>query len=299
LASVATTTPAFTSGPPVTTPDGVDIATYELGGQGPPLLLCHATGFHALVWLPLARQLRDQFRCVAFDARGHGCSGKAPGGTYEWGGFALDVKAVIEGLGLEQPRAVGHSAGGAALVLAEEARPGTLRSMYCYEPVVPQAGAASVPGRAEAMAESTRRRREVFAGRDEAYAHYLNKPPFSELAPDAVRAYVDYGFEDLADGTVRLRCRKEDEATIYEMALHHGAFERLGEVTCQVRIVCGGTLPHFGPDQIAAMAARLPAGQIEILPGLGHFGPMQRPDVVALSIADAFDAMDAPTRDGP
>jgi pimeloyl-ACP methyl ester carboxylesterase len=291
------TTEAFTSGPRVTTTDGVEIATYDLGGTGPPLLLCHATGFHALVWLALAPLLRDRFHCVAFDARGHGRSGKAPSGNYQWGGFALDVKAAIEGVGLEQPRAVGHSCGGAALLLAEEAWPGLVRSMYCYEPVVSPVGAGSVHGRANAMADSTRRRREVFAGRDEAYTNFRNKAPFSELAPDAVRAYVDHGFEDLADGRVRLRCRKEDEAAIYEMALQHSAFERLGEVTCPVTIVCGGTVPHFGPDQIAAVAARLPAAEIEILPGMGHFGPMQRPAEVAASIANAFDTMDALTRD--
>ncbi|MBV8692532.1 MAG: alpha/beta hydrolase, partial [Actinobacteria bacterium] len=26
--------------------DGVQVAAYELGGSGPPLLLSHATGFH-------------------------------------------------------------------------------------------------------------------------------------------------------------------------------------------------------------------------------------------------------------
>ena len=251
----------FSIGPRVTTSDGVDIATYDLGGDGPPLLLAHATGFHGRVWLPVAEALRSRFRCVAFDARGHGDSGKAPDGDYDWRGFADDTVAVIDGLGLGRPRAVGHSSGGAALLLAEEARPGTFASLYCYEPVVPRVEdrpASPAPVATEAvapepvapdsnlLAAGARRRREVFASRDAAFANYVAKPPFNRFDPDCLLAYVRYGFDDLADGTVRLRCRGEDEARVYEMAVRHRGFQHLDLVTCPVTLACGGADAHFG-----------------------------------------------------
>ena len=38
--------------------DGVVLALHDLGVDGPPLLLCHATGFHGRVWAPLGRRAR-------------------------------------------------------------------------------------------------------------------------------------------------------------------------------------------------------------------------------------------------
>jgi pimeloyl-ACP methyl ester carboxylesterase len=294
-AVTATSGRAFTVGPRAQSSDGVGVATYELGGDGPPLLLAHATGFHALVWLPLAAHLRQRFRCIGFDLRGHGASDKDPSGTYDWHGFAVDTLAVVDELGLGRVSAVGHSCGGAALLLAEQAEPGRFRSLYCWEPVVFE---PEVPGpldetqplSAKTLAPSARRRREVFPSRDEAYANYLNKPPFSTFDPAAVRVYVDYGFEDLDDGTVRLRCRGEDEARIYEAAPHHGAWSKLGLVETPTTLACGGPAAHIGVDSITAMAARMPRARTEAFEDLDHFGPLERPAAVAASIIAAIDA---------
>ena len=58
----------------VTSPDGVRLAVHDLGGDGPPLLLSHATGFHGHVFAPLAAALSARFHCWAIDYRGHGSS---------------------------------------------------------------------------------------------------------------------------------------------------------------------------------------------------------------------------------
>lgn len=52
--------------------DGVQLATYDLGGDGPPLVMAHATGFCAGVLSPLASHLADRFHCWAYDGRGTG-----------------------------------------------------------------------------------------------------------------------------------------------------------------------------------------------------------------------------------
>lgn len=290
----------FVVGPRARTSDGVEIATYDLGGDGPPIVFAHATGFHGRAWLPVASRLTPQYRCVAFDARGHGNSGKAPGGNYDWNGLSLDVLAVMDELRLERPLAVGHSCGGAVLLLAEEAEPGTFSSLFCYEPVVPPLDEADRirpewPGNGNPMADVARRRKEVFPSRQAAYANYRSKPPFSHFVREAVHAYVEWGFEDLPDGSIRLRCRAEDEARTYEMALHHEAFLHLHRVACPVTLACGGPTSHFGPEAIGAMAERVPRARTEILPTLGHFGPMEDPDEIAESIARAFAGLTSET----
>ena len=89
-------------------------------------MLLHATGFHGRCWLPLAPALTDHFSVWSIDQRGHGSSGKAPDRRYDdWTYFVDDLFAVLDSLGLEGWRGVGHSLGGAVLLLAEQRQPGT------------------------------------------------------------------------------------------------------------------------------------------------------------------------------
>ena len=39
--------------------DGVALALHDLGGEGPPVLLCHPTGFLGMTWAPVGAALRD------------------------------------------------------------------------------------------------------------------------------------------------------------------------------------------------------------------------------------------------
>ena len=280
--------------PVATTEDGLPVAWYELAGNGDPLLFAHATGFHGKAFAPLAAALAHRFRSVAFDERGHGDTPTPPDGVFDWQGFALDVRAVLDGAGLDRPFAFGHSAGGAAIVLAELARPGTFRAIYCYEPIIPpdalMANAPAPPGgttRANPLAAGARRRRDVFPSKDAAYDNYASKPPMATFHPDALRAYVDHGFEAFGDG-VRLKCRPESEAKTYEMASRHGAFYRLGELRCPVTIAWGEHTTSLFPGAFQLQVKQLTAGRGERLDGLGHFGPFEAPDVVAASILRAF-----------
>lgn len=273
----------------VRTADGVEIAVHELGGDGPPLLLAHATGLHGLVFRPLADRLARRFRCVSPDLRGHGDSQRPPDGDFAWQGFARDVLAVVDGLDLDRPVGMGHSAGGAVLLLAEQARPGTFAALYCFEPVVIPADPPLGRDRHNPLADAARRRRREFPSRRHAYDNYASKPPLEVLDPAALRAYVEYGFADLAGGGVGLKCRPEDEAAIFELGSAHPAYGSLDTVGCPVMVACGADTEAFGPAVAAQQAAPLPQGRTEVLPGVGHFGPLEDPASVAASICRFVD----------
>jgi pimeloyl-ACP methyl ester carboxylesterase len=273
--------------------DGVPVAYTDLGGaaERPPLLFAHATGFHGHVWRPVARRLEDAFRLFTFDERGHGDTPPSEDGQ-SWHGFARDALAVVDATGIDRPFGVGHSAGGAALILAELERPGTFSALWCFEPILPPAMpsmAAASPTNTNPLAAGARRRREVFPSKDAAYDNYASKPPFEVLDPEALRAYVDFGFDELADGTVRLKCRGEVEARTYEMAGGHHAVERLGELRCPVTFASGGrTDTMFSGEYLERLAEAVPHGRTEVFGDLGHFGPLQDPDAIAASIRRAF-----------
>ena len=143
------------------------------------------------------------------------------------------------------------------------------------------------------MVAAARRRRAVFASRDEAYDNYASKPPLDLLAPEALRAYVDHGFVDRADGTVELKCDPEHEARIFEGGRWQDTFGRLGEIACPVLVMAGSPMGN-PPGLIAPVVAdALPHGRLTVLDDLTHFGPMQDPGSVArhiLAFADEIGA---------
>lgn len=265
--------------------DGVEVAVHDLGGSGTAVLLAHATGFHGAVWGPLADQLPDVW-AVAPDLRGHGDTPAPVGGALAWSGFADDVLSVVDELGLDRPVGVGHSKGGAALVLAEERRPGTFRALYLFEPVIfpgppPGPGGAPVDN---PLAAGARRRRPAFPSRAAALDNYAGKPPFNALAAEVLAAYVEHGLADQPDGSARLKCEPEVEATVYEGGLVHDAFAHLDRVRCPV-VVARGRLDPFGPAAVSeSLVAALPDGRLETFDDLGHFGPLEQPAEVAASI---------------
>lgn len=276
----------------VTTSDAVVIAVYDLGGVGPPVVLAHASGFHGRVWRPMAASLATSFHCLSFDLRGHGDSGLPANLDFDWHGFARDVLAVVDGLGLEAPLGVGHSAGGTALLLAEEDRPGTFAALYCYEPVVVPVDPPLGRDSHSWLAAAARKRRDEFGSRREAYDNYASKPPLSHLSPAALAEYVDHGFEE-ADGRIRLKCRPEHEALVAELASDHDCFSRLHRIACPVMLARGGRSEGVGHAH-EAVAGRLPDARMEVLSGLSHFGPMQDPEAVAASIERFFTASGSP-----
>jgi pimeloyl-ACP methyl ester carboxylesterase len=268
----------------VTSADGVGLVVHDLGGGGRPLLLSHATGFHGCVLAPLAGELAGEFHCWSLDYRGHGDSDDPSTDIGDWSRFGDDAVAVADALELEGALGFGHSMGGAALLMAELARPGTFAGLVLFEPIAfPRDPDRAVDGPTP-MVEAARRRRTVFADRDEAFVNYAGKPPLDLLTPAALRAYVDHGFVDRPDGTVELKCDPEHEARIFEGGAEQDLFDRLGGVACPVLVLTGrfeGNPPgELGP----VVADALPNGQALTLPQLSHFGPMEDPAAVAAEI---------------
>jgi len=256
-----------------------------------PALLAHPTGFHGRIWAPVADRLVARGRRVwSFDFRGHGDS-DAPdpsGDEYSWDGFASDVLAVVDHLGLAGDPALlacGHSKGAAALLLGEATQPGTFPYIWAYEPIVfPDPGA--MPEDNFAMANRARKRRNEWASIDEAYEAYASKPPLNVMAPEALRAYVEYGLRDRGDGVFELKCRPEVEARVYSMAPLNRVWTVLLEVESKVVIACGKSSTDIGPTLAERIARRLPNARVEVWPGRGHFGPQEDPDAAAASILD-------------
>jgi pimeloyl-ACP methyl ester carboxylesterase len=277
--------------------DGVVVAVHDLAGSDgadrPVLLVAHATGFHGHAYLPLAAALAPRFHTVAFDFRGHGATPLAPGWEVVWAGYGDDAlaaaEAVAAGSGVRPLVGFGHSMGGTGLLLAARRRPELFGLLVLFEPIVPPIEAVDAPPDSHPVRDlvaATRRRRTLFPSIDAALANYASKPPMSSFDPDALDAYVRYGFFPDVDGAgVRLKCDPELEAGTFLAGTTQRTWELLGDITVPV-VIASGRVEDGGPSRFAqAVADELPHGTFVELPELDHFGPMTHPRLIAEFVA--------------
>ncbi|MDP9101531.1 MAG: alpha/beta hydrolase [Actinomycetota bacterium] len=92
---------------------GASLATRDYGGGGPALVLMHGAGMDQGSLEPLSRRLRESFRVVTFDFRGHGRTSQAP---WTLASAVSDLTTVTAGYGLAAPAVGGHSLGGMVAV---------------------------------------------------------------------------------------------------------------------------------------------------------------------------------------
>jgi pimeloyl-ACP methyl ester carboxylesterase len=90
--------------------NGVTIG-YEARGTGPPVVFLHAFPLNRTMWTPQAAALSGRFRTITIDMRGLGES-DAPYWRYSLEQYAIDIKAVLTQLGVENAVFVGLSLGG-------------------------------------------------------------------------------------------------------------------------------------------------------------------------------------------
>jgi pimeloyl-ACP methyl ester carboxylesterase len=269
----------------VASTDGVTVAVHDLGGKGEPFLICHATGFHGYAYAPMAERLAERHHVWALDFRGHGDTAAPDNGRFDWNGMADDLRAVIKELTSSPLAVFGHSMGGAVSVLVEHRTPGTLKSAYLYEPiVVPTSG--EMPLGANPMSEIARHRRPAFPSKAEALMRYASRPPLNSLQAAALAAYVEHGFTDEPDGTVRLKCRPEYEAATFE-ATGKATVELAAEVLTPTTVAVGHVEGDWGPALFApALVEAMPNATLQRFDMLGHFGPLQDPGAIARAILE-------------
>ncbi|MDE2688733.1 MAG: alpha/beta hydrolase [Chloroflexota bacterium] len=83
----------------------------DWNGDGPPILALHGLASSAHWYDIVAPLLRDRYRIVAPDQRGHGQTTQASNG-YGWHSVASDAVGLLDLLGIEKAIVFGHSWGG-------------------------------------------------------------------------------------------------------------------------------------------------------------------------------------------
>jgi pimeloyl-ACP methyl ester carboxylesterase len=113
------------------------LAYYDSGtgtAGEPPIVLLHGATFRAEDWENIFPRLATRYRVIAYDARGHGKSGRAA--SYDIGSFADDLLRIIDLAGGAPAIVIGHSLGGATALVAAAKKPAAIKALVLEDPVV-------------------------------------------------------------------------------------------------------------------------------------------------------------------
>ena len=267
---------------------GDSVITYlDYGGDGPALVLLHATGFLPWLWHPVAAALSQRCRVIAPYMCDHREEDPHQGGL-KWITLAEDLAVLCDVLGLERPFMAGHSMGGTLATLAVGLFGLEAAALSLIEPIfLPQEfygldiGVDDHP-----LASKAIRRRNGWQDREEAVGYLRSKPLFAEWDDQVLDLYIQYGMEQGAAGGLVLACSPLREAALFMGSIHTDPWPLLPEVTCPVLVIEGSGSENRAYIDLQKAAALFPAGRHVMVEGAGHLIPMEKPAVVADLLRD-------------
>lgn len=280
------------------------VSYYEWGpAEGRPLLMIHATGFHARVWdqtiAHLPGPLRAGLRILSVDQRGHGQS-TTPGPITDWRQPPRDVKALIEHLDLKGIVGVGHSMGGHNLTQLCAQMPDRFDALVLFDPVIrpPESyGVQMPPPFDKAETHPIARRRADWPSVEAFYDRLKDHSPYSLWDTGALWDYCRHGLLPKGDG-FELACPGLIEASVYVSSSSAPLDAEIAAITQPVTVVRakqggaldGGKMDFSISPTWPALADHFHNGRDIFRPELSHFIPMQDPAFTAAIIAEALQA---------
>ncbi len=259
-------------------------------GHGQTIVLIHGLASNCRIWDLAAPILSEGFRVVALDQRGHGESFK-PNTGYDFATVISDLDGFIEELGIVSPLIVGHSWGGDVALEYAVAYPDKAKGL-CFV----DGGVIEISARTDWTLEDAKREMapplwdgvtlEAFGARLRSRGVAMGNPRIEDI--------VMGNFETLENGTIMSKLSRENHLRIIEALWDHRPSELYPSVGCPTLLMPARQKGHDPtPDRrfrreeaIARAESLIPKAKTVWMEDSIHDVPIQRPELVAATIAD-------------
>ncbi len=239
-------------------------------GDGPPVVLLHGFACGKRMWRHQIRALKQRFRVIAYDQRGHGLT-DAPSAAQRYSAslLARDLVGVLDALKIERAALVGFSLGGGPALALAAGKPERVSHL-----VLADVGAgADDPIKLESMARR--------------WGDLIRRGDVEELLCDMLRSEL---FKVYARRNLRRRNHMAAligatpidglRFTLSEVLAKRKSLFRLTGILKSIQVP---TLVMVGQhDYVCSKAARLiaqtiPDAMLKIIDNCGHMSPLERP----------------------
>ena len=250
--------------------NGQSIHYEDSGGDGEAIVFSHGFFMSGGMFEPQVQALKDRYRCITWDERGHGETVTSPDPFTYWDS-ADDLFGLLDHLGIEKAVLAGMSQGGFLSIRAALARPERVRALILID---------SQPGPENP---------DTLEGYNQLIAAWTAPGGPPQEVVDTVSAIIlGAGFDDhrwmeaartMEPGTVN---------QIYEtLTTRDDVTPRLGEIGIPVLVLHGDQDAAISVDVARAYVTQLPDGELVEVEGAGHAANLTHPEPTNAAI-EAF-----------
>lgn len=251
----------------------------ERSGAGPCALLIHGTGASAHSWAGLRPVLAEDWDVVAVDLPGHGFTRPKGRFTPTLANVAAALSQFVKALDVSPALIVGHSAGAAIMIdMIARAAATPIAAVSVNGALAPFEGPAAFvfPFMARSLALNPFVPHFfASAARDRRNVARMIEQTGSTIPPEAIDQYQ------------ALLSQSTHVAGALRMMAHWDLTQimvMLGDVETPALFIAGENDKAVSPKISLEAAARAPAGEFKLMPGLGHLAHEEDPAAVAAQI---------------
>jgi 3-oxoadipate enol-lactonase len=244
--------------------NGVD-TYYELHGKSgaPWLAFSHSLACNLHMWDGQVEALKNRFRILVYDTRGHGRS-SAPAGAYTLEMMADDLRALLSHLDIQRPHFVGLSMGGmigqtfalkypaifASLTLADTTSRYPAEAAPLWQERIRTAESKGM----QPLVQATLERWFTEAFRK-------NHPEQVRKIGESILATPVAGYAGCCNAIPKIN-----------------ATARLKEIKCRALVICGEQDPGTPPAMAREIHDNLPGSKLALIPQAAHLSNLEQPE---------------------
>jgi 3-oxoadipate enol-lactonase len=242
--------------------NGIDFNYTVDGPEGAPwVVFSNSLATTVAMWDGQAEALKDKYRVLRYDQRGHGAT-DAPAGRYAFDTLVADAAALMEAVGVKQACFAGLSMGGATALGLAQQHPDKVSGI-----VVCDSGCMSTPAARQQWEE------RIVVAHDKGMEALVESTMSRWFPPETLAQNPAH--LDKVRGMIRTTPVNGFIGCAAALG-DHNYNAKVASVTCPVLFICGekdGTTPAAMQD----MQKRLPGSRYVEMPGAGHISNMDRP----------------------
>jgi 3-oxoadipate enol-lactonase len=249
--------------------NGVRLYYEEQGSGAETIVLSHGLLWSGRMFDAQVRALRDRYRCITFDHRGHGRSEITRGG-YDMDTLTWDAATLIETLGAGPCHFVGLSMGGFAGMRLALRRPDLLRSLTLIETSADPEPPENAPryrmlgmvARWVSMRLVADRVMPIMFGR--------------KFLEDPAREAERREWRERLIGNDRVGIQRALRGVIERQGVH----DQIDRITVPTLVMVGDQDMATPAAKAERIAGRIPGARLVTIPGAGHTSTAEEPEAV-------------------
>jgi pimeloyl-ACP methyl ester carboxylesterase len=244
--------------------NGQNLYYEDTGGKGPVVVFSHGLLMDNSMFAPQLAALRERYRCISWDERGHGRTAGDSLAPFSYYDSADDLAALLAQLGVERAVLAGMSQGGYLSLRCALTHPQLVRALILIDTQAGPEDPAKMPGYRQMM--------DVWATQG------LPAP----IADTIEQIILGQGWAGAAAWKEKWRGWKAVNLLqcFHTLGERDDIRPRLGEIRVPALVIHGDQDLAITLDRGQALAQGLPQARLAVIAGGGHAANLTHPDQV-------------------